>query len=67
MKTTTLYRPVGEKEMILIMESGFKKFPPRLEWQPIFYPVLTKNMLQRLLKNGIRETKRELSWFCYPV
>ncbi|WP_343642647.1 ADP-ribosylation/crystallin J1 [Chryseobacterium sp.] len=42
MKTTTLYRPVGEKEMILIMESGFKKFPPRLEWQPIFYPVLNE-------------------------
>lgn len=43
MKTTTLYRPVGEKEMILIIESGFKKFPPRLEWQPIFYPVLDEN------------------------
>jgi len=42
MKTTTLYRPVGEKEMILIMESRFKKFPPRLEWQPIFYPVLNE-------------------------
>ena len=42
MKTTTLYRPVGEKEMILIIESGFKEFPPRLEWQPIFYPVLNE-------------------------
>lgn len=42
MKTTTLYRPVGEKEMILILESGFKKFPPRLDWQPIFYPVLNQ-------------------------
>lgn len=42
MKTITLYRPVGEKEMILIMESRFKKFPPRLEWQPIFYPVLNE-------------------------
>lgn len=40
MKTKTLYRPVGEKEMLLIIESNFKKFPPRLEWQPIFYPVL---------------------------
>ncbi|WP_228434815.1 ADP-ribosylation/crystallin J1 [Chryseobacterium defluvii] len=40
MKTKTLYRPVGEKEMILIIESNYKKFPPRLEWQPIFYPVL---------------------------
>ncbi|UKB79717.1 ADP-ribosylation/crystallin J1 [Chryseobacterium sp. MEBOG07] len=43
MKTTTLYRPVGEKEMILIIENGFKRFPPRLEWQPIFYPVLDEN------------------------
>jgi len=43
MKTTTLYRPVGEKEMILIIESNFKKFPPRLEWQPIFYPVLDED------------------------
>lgn len=42
MKTTTLYRPVGEKEMILILESGFKEFPPRLDWQPIFYPVLNQ-------------------------
>ncbi|AZB00755.1 ADP-ribosylation/crystallin J1 [Chryseobacterium joostei] len=40
MKTKTLYRPVGEKEMILIIDSGYKSFPPRLEWQPIFYPVL---------------------------
>ena len=43
MKTQTLYRPVGEKEMHLIMESNFKKFPPRLEWQPIFYPVLDED------------------------
>lgn len=43
MKTKTLYRPVGEKEMILIIESNYKKFPPRLEWQPIFYPVLDED------------------------
>ncbi|UFH30526.1 ADP-ribosylation/crystallin J1 [Chryseobacterium sp. C-71] len=43
MKTKTLYRPVGEKEMLLIIESNFKKFPPRLEWQPIFYPVLDED------------------------
>ena len=42
MKTKTLFRPVGEKEMILIAESDFKKFPPRLDWQPIFYPVLNE-------------------------
>lgn len=42
MKTKTLYRPVGEKEMLLIMESNYKKFPSRLNWQPIFYPVLNE-------------------------
>lgn len=39
----TLYRPIGEKQLILIAESGFKKFPQRLEWQPIFYPVLNEH------------------------
>lgn len=34
MKLVTLYRPVGQKEFDLIKEAGFKKFPPRLEWQP---------------------------------
>lgn len=42
MKTITLYRPVGEKELVLIAESGFKKFPSRLAQQPIFYPVLNE-------------------------
>ena len=35
-----LYRPVGEQERILIAESGYSAFPPRLPEQPIFYPVL---------------------------
>ena len=37
-----LYRPVGEKEYNLIMESDFTAFPPRLPEQPIFYPVLNE-------------------------
>ena len=40
MSTTTLYRPVGKREMELILLSNSKAFPPRLNWQPIFYPVL---------------------------
>jgi hypothetical protein len=40
--TTTLYRPVGPKELELIRQSGFRSFPPRLLEQPIFYPVLTE-------------------------
>ena len=40
--TTTLYRPVGQKELDLIAASRFAGFPPRLEGQPIFYPVLNE-------------------------
>ncbi|MEZ6126995.1 MAG: hypothetical protein R3C49_28085 [Planctomycetaceae bacterium] len=38
----TLFRPVGQAELDLIEASGWKRFPPRLEWQPIFYPVVTE-------------------------
>ncbi len=40
--TTTLFRPVGQKELDLIKESDYKRFPPRLFHQPIFYPVLNR-------------------------
>ena len=36
---TTLYRPVGQRELDLLVESDFCKWPPRLPEQPIFYPV----------------------------
>lgn len=39
-QTTTLFRPTGPKELALIQASGYTAFPPRLEGQPIFYPVL---------------------------
>lgn len=39
LRTATLYRPVGSKELELIVASGWRKFPPRLPGQPIFYPV----------------------------
>ena len=38
--TKRLYRPVGLKELVLILQAEAKAFPPRLTWQPIFYPVL---------------------------
>ncbi|MEQ8638883.1 hypothetical protein [Gimesia maris] len=41
-QTVTLFRPVGQQELDLIQASGWKEFPPRLYWQPIFYPVLTE-------------------------
>ena len=40
---TTLYRPIGQRELDLITATGFRAFPPRLPWQPIFYPVLNED------------------------
>ena len=37
--TVTLYRPTGPEELVLIKASGYKRWPPRLPEQPIFYPV----------------------------
>lgn len=48
MQTITIYRPVGEKEMILIINSNYAAFPPRLEWQPIFYPVLNEGYANQI-------------------
>ncbi|MEQ9440623.1 MAG: hypothetical protein RIG62_16340 [Cyclobacteriaceae bacterium] len=40
MKNKVLYRPVGINELNKIIDLDFLGFPSRLEWQPIFYPVL---------------------------
>lgn len=34
-----LYRPVGPREYALLEANGFRRWPPRLLEQPIFYPV----------------------------
>jgi hypothetical protein len=46
-----LYRPVGQKELDLIRESGWERFPPRLDWQPIFYPVLSEDYAIRIARD----------------
>jgi hypothetical protein len=39
METVILYRPTGPKELELVKQSGYRRWPPRLPEQPIFYPV----------------------------
>ena len=51
MTTITLYRPVGLKELELIKESGYKKFPPGLPEQPIFYPVLNEEYATKIARD----------------
>ena len=41
-ETVTMYRPAGQKEMDLVIETGYKQWPPRLPEQPIFYPVINE-------------------------
>jgi len=62
MKTTTLYRPVGLREMELIEESNFSAFPPRLEWQPIFYPVMNQEYAEQIAKEW--NTPDAFSGYC---
>ena len=59
---TTLYRPVGLKEMELNVASGWRKFPLRLEWQPIFYPVLNQQYAEQIALDW--NTKDEFSGYC---
>lgn len=49
--TITLYRPVGPKELDLIRQSGFKRFPPRLPDQPIFYPVVQEEYARKIARD----------------
>ena len=39
METVILYRPTGPRELELVAKTGFRRWPPRLPEQPIFYPV----------------------------
>ena len=50
-ETTTLFRPVGQKELDLIRESGYTAFPPRLFHQPIFYPVLNETYATQIARD----------------
>jgi hypothetical protein len=56
---STLYRPVGRKELDLVRASGFHAFPPRLAAQPFFYPVLTEDYAIQIARDW--NTKDEAS------
>jgi len=55
MDTITCYRPTGAKELELVVESGYKKWPPRLPEQPIFYPVTNLNYAIRLTQWNVTD------------
>ncbi|MBC2875352.1 MULTISPECIES: ADP-ribosylation/crystallin J1 [Streptomyces] len=49
--TTTLWRPVGPKELALLEELDWRAWPPRLPEQPIFYPVLNEDYAIRIARD----------------
>lgn len=50
-EVTTLYRPVGKKELELIAQSGWTKFPPCLPEQPVFYPVMNEQYAVQIARD----------------
>jgi len=49
-KVKTLYRPVNQHELDLIIESNYTKFPQRKKEQPFFYPVLNEEYASKIAK-----------------
>lgn len=50
-ETTTLWRPIGPRELELIQQSGMREFPPRLPEQLVFYPVLTEEYATKIARD----------------
>ena len=50
MTSTTLWRPTGPAELDLVRDSGWRRWPPRLPDQPIFYPVLNEDYAVRIAR-----------------
>ena len=46
-----LYRPVGQRERNLIAAADYRAFPPRLSWQPIFYPVTNEEYAIQIVRD----------------
>ena len=49
--TVVLYRPIGREELLLIKESDYHAFPPRLPEQPIFYPVANEEYATQIARD----------------
>jgi hypothetical protein len=46
-----LYRPVGAGELAAIESLAWRRFPPRLAEQPIFYPVLNFDYAEQIARD----------------
>ncbi len=46
-----LWRPTGPEELELVRASGWRRWPPRLPDQPIFYPVLNEEYAIKIARD----------------
>jgi len=51
MESSTLFRPVGQAELDLFKASEYRHFPPLLDFQPIFYPVLNEEYATKIARD----------------
>lgn len=49
--TITLWRPVGQRELELVAENEWTRFPPRLTGQPVVYPVLNEAYATKIARD----------------
>ena len=49
-ETVTVWRPTGPTELELVAASGYRRWPPRLPEQPIFYPVLNEDYARKIAR-----------------
>jgi hypothetical protein len=49
--SVVLFRPVGQEELDLIVAADMRAFPPRLDWQPIFYPVVNAEYATQIARD----------------
>ncbi|MES2644293.1 MAG: hypothetical protein V4850_32710 [Myxococcota bacterium] len=55
--TVVLFRPTGPGELALVAESGYRRWPPRLAEQPIFYPVTNEAYAREIAERwNVRES-----------
>lgn len=63
----TLFRPVGDAELALIAAAAWRRFPPRLPDQPIFYPVTNERYAREIAEGwnqaaGVHVVRFRIAW-----
>jgi len=61
------YRPVGAEELRLVEEAGWRRFPPRLPEQPLFYPVENEEYATQIARDWNVKSSGSGHVLCFDV